>query len=117
VLSKQHRLPIGGFPIKARTLFRGRVVLAKTAINTLGFLRVGVLASRKNIKNAVTRNALRRIVLDNFALFINKPKNIGTDLLIIVTTPIIKLDLQTTDKLLQDLEAIKTLLSRTKSIK
>jgi len=117
VLSKQHRLPVGGFPVKAHTLFRGKVVLAKTAVNTLGFLRVGVLASRKNIKNAVIRNALKRVVLDDFASFINKPGNTGADLLIIVATPIIKLDSQVTNKLLQDLETIKILLSRTKPVK
>ena len=86
---------------------------AKVATNTLGFLRVGVLSSRKNIKNATDRNAVKRFVLDNFTSVVNETGNTSIDLLIIVATPIIKLDLQVKSKLSQDISEIKTLLFKT----
>jgi len=117
VLSKQHRLPVGKLSSRARTLLKGRVVLVKTTPNTLGALRVGVLVSRKKIKSAVVRNAFKRVVLDDFASLVNKPKDAGVDLLIIPATPIIKLDSQVVSGLLQDLETAKALLSERKTIK
>jgi ribonuclease P protein component len=88
-------------------------VSAKVSVNTLNFLRVGVLSNRKNIRNAIVRNAVKRFVLDNSVPLINETGSIGTDLLIIVVTPIIKLDLQTKNRLLQDLNEIKTSLLKT----
>ncbi len=117
MLSKQHRLPVGEFPSKAYTLLKGRVVLAKTTPNTLGVLRVGVLVSRKRIKSAAVRNAFKRTVLNDFSSLANKPKDVGVDLLIILATPIIKLDSQVVSGLLQDLETAKALLSGSKTIK
>ncbi|MDD5710577.1 MAG: ribonuclease P protein component [Candidatus Colwellbacteria bacterium] len=118
MLAKQYRLPVDNFSSKARVLLRGKVVVAKATVSTAGFLRVGVLTSRKNIKSAAVRNAVKRLILDSFAPFTTGPKNnLSTDLLIIVAAPIIKLDSQITSRLSADLEMIRTLLPRTRTSK
>ena len=52
-------------------------------------------------------------MLDNFTSVVNETGNTSIDLLIIVATPIIKLDLQVKSKLSQDISEIKTLLFKT----
>ena len=112
MLAKQHRLPVDGFSSRARRLPKGEIILAKTAPNELGFLRVGILASRKHVKKASARNALKRTVFDYFSPLKTGLKS-GVDLLIIVATPIIKFDSQTKDDLLRDLELVKASLFST----
>lgn len=111
MLAKQHRLPVDEFSPRARRFSKGKIILAKTAPNKLGLLRVGVLASRKYVKKASARNALKRTTLDFFSPLKTGSKS-GVDLLIIIAAPIIKFDSQTKDDLLQDLESVKVSLLR-----
>jgi ribonuclease P protein component len=113
VLPKQHRLPIVSFSPRARTLFRGKAVVAKLVGNKLGILRVGVLFRRKIVGGAATRNTVKRFVLDRFAQEVKKHIGEGTDLLIIIVAPIIKLDLSTRVGLAEELTLVKsTLISK-----
>jgi ribonuclease P protein component len=86
-------------------------VTAKLASNQAGLLRVGVLFRRKVVGSAATRNAIKRFTLDYFTREIKQSIGGGKDLLIIITTPIIRLDPQTKNGLAEELSLIKSALA------
>lgn|GEM_PF-2765878 len=111
MLPKQNRVPIGEFPSGTRTLLRGNKIVARVVPNTTGLIRVGVLSKHKNVGGSVSRNAVKRYVLNYLRPIVSEKRDVGLDLLIIIAAPIIRLDPQTKKELARDLTEVGTMLS------
>jgi len=108
MLAKKFRLPIGAFPAKAKTLYKGDRLTIKAVPNKLSYDRVGIILTKKTAPRATERNRLRRKMFDLFGEAVrlrsdgaaarqSEPK----DLLVIVKP--IKLDQETEAELLAEL--------------
>lgn len=103
MLPKRNRLPVKDFPPKAEVLFRGKKILAKRAPSDQDCVRLGVSISSKNVRKAAARNSIKRLIFKHLGERLREAEGSGFDLLIIVTSSIIKLDPETRDELLGDL--------------
>ena len=112
MLPKKHRLPVKDFPPKAELLFRSQRLLVKAVENNIGTVRIGISASKKNVPKAATRNAIKRNILDGLMNSLDALDERGIDLLIIISAPIIKLDLETEDLLRRDVKKITELIKK-----
>jgi len=66
MLEKKHRTPVQKFPRKAKTAYSSDLFVIKKASNTLTHSRVGVIVSKGVVKKAVSRNKIRRTIMDAF---------------------------------------------------
>jgi len=109
MLAKKFRLPVGAFPLKARTLYRGQHLTVKVSVNNVPYNRIGVIVTKKTASRAVERNRLRRKVFDLFREVVGKPAfaeaTAGKDLLVLVKP--IKLDRDNEGRLFQELNLVK----------
>ena len=108
MLAKKYRLPVHRFPAGAKTFYRGEHITLKTSNNNLFYNRVGVIVTRKTAPKATERNRLRRKIFDFFGLgsdFTKVSSDKGLDLIFILKQ--IKLDRDTEEKLLEELNFIK----------
>ena len=92
MLPKKFKTPIQSFPKGAKTIFNDRFVTVKAQENTLKHLRLGILINKHVSPSSVKRNYLRRQFFSCLAESVKgKPAKEGTDLLIIIKTPIMAL--------------------------
>ena len=92
MLAKRYRLPIQSVLNKSGRTFRGRSFLIKSFLNQLDFNRFGVVVSKKIDKRAVKRNLIKRIVLDSAKKFVLGESENKSDVLIIISPAMIKLE-------------------------
>ena len=106
MLAKKFRLPISGFPLRAKIFYRGKYFTVKTIPNSFPYNRVGVILTKKTTAKAVERNRLRRKVFDLFRVPLRPAGSAGyVDLLVLIKP--IKLDADAEEKLFRELNLIK----------
>jgi len=92
MLAKKYRLPIQSVLNKSGRTFRSRSFLIKLFLNQMDFNRFGVVISKKVSKLAVKRNLIKRIVLDCAKKFVPAANKMGSDILIIISPAMIKME-------------------------
>lgn len=106
MLSKKHRVSVKDFPKKAEVLFRGDHVTLKRHTGENDSPKLGVVIGGGAVRSAVARNTLKRMAHNSFQEALPQLSS-GTNLLVVVKGPIIKLTREVKDKLLEELEASK----------
>ncbi|MHB9019263.1 MAG: ribonuclease P protein component [Minisyncoccota bacterium] len=102
MLAKKYRLPIQSVLNKSGRTFRSRSFLIKSFLSSLDFNRFGVVISKKVSKLAVKRNLIKRIVLDLTKNFVNTESKSKSDILIIISPVMIKMEKADIIKELED---------------
>ena len=75
MLPKKHKFPIQFFPKNSKTVFKSYIFTIKFSPNALNYNRVGVYITTKLSKSAVSRNRIKRVVLNFFN--VNKLKTLN----------------------------------------
>lgn len=95
MLPKELRTPINFFPKNSKTVFSDGNIAIKANPNNLPYNRLGVLLGKRVLKSSVSRNKLKRKILNSLREHLlskeNRTAKAHNDLLIIIKAPMINL--------------------------